>query len=46
MELFENLYLQILNLILNLLSAFGADTSVVEDLIKDYNDAKAEKEQA
>ena len=34
MELIEKLYLQILNLILDLLTAFGADTSVVEEMIK------------
>lgn len=44
MEIFEKLYLQILNLILNLMAAFGADTSVVQGLIDDYNKATEDKE--
>ncbi len=44
MELFANLYLQILNLIFNLLTAFGADTTVVKGLIDDFNKALEEKE--
>ena len=41
MDILTNVYLQILNLIYDLLKAFGADTSVVEELM---NNAKAPAE--
>ena len=44
MEFIGKLYLQILNLILDLLTAYGADTAVVQGLIDDYNAALEDKE--
>ncbi len=43
MELLENLYRQILNLIRDLLVTFGADTAVVDGLLTEL-DKQAEEE--
>lgn len=46
MDFFAEIYGMILNLIKSILDVFGADTSVVDGLIKDLEDSQKEDENA
>ncbi len=44
MDFITNLYLQILNLIKELLTVFGADTTAVDGLIDNFNKVNEDEE--
>ena len=46
MDFFANIYGLILNLIKNIMVAFGADTDVIDKMIDEYNETQKEDEDA